>query len=122
MQTPFEQNMDADLGLIVEDASGLGIDCEILPEGAEVPLAPLRAMFEQPGTSQPLSPGHAPITSSKPVLHVQISRVIHALGRPLTTRDRLIVRGKTYRLEHPMGDGFGLVSLKLLEVKGNVKP
>ena len=46
--------------------------------------------------------------------HADIQRL---LGRGLTKRDRLVVRGVTYRVETPEPDGLGGVTVKLLEAE-----
>lgn len=75
----------------------------------------LRAMFATPG-AEPLSGvASAPVVSVAPTLHVPLRDVQAALGRPLSTRDRVIVRGRAYRVLNPQDDGYGLMDCRLLE-------
>ena len=122
-RTPFEQSLNADTDLVVQDSHGPGLPVILVtPDGAQHDHAvvngveqPLRGFFEQ--TGQDVTPGasHAPVMSTAPMLHIQVSLVTAALGRPLSRRDGFIVRGKAYRVEHPLPDGFGMVACKLLE-------
>lgn len=113
--TPFEQTLDADTALVAADAHGPGIDVLIRAEdGTDHPV---RAFFEQPGSDAAPGPAQAKVISSVPLLHIQLSAIQHALGRPLSQRDRFIVRGRTYRPQAPVQDGHGLVPVKLMEVK-----
>ena len=113
--TPFEQTLDADTSLVAAEAHGPGTDVIILSEdGAEHPV---RAFFEQPGADTAPGPAQAKVISGIPMLHIQVSVIHHALGRPLSQRDRFLVRGRTYRPQSPVPDGYGLVPIKLREVK-----
>lgn len=118
--TPFEQALDADTALVTADAHGPGMDVIILAEDGS--QHPVRAIFEQPGTDDAPGQAQAKVISSAPVLHIQVTAVQHALNRPLSQRDRFIIRGSTYRPMSPVSDGYGLVSVKLQEVKDAVRP
>jgi hypothetical protein len=110
--TPFESNLDADMGRILGDAWGPGIDIAIVAHEGDV--VPVRAMFAAPGTTVTPGQAHAPVVSTAPMLHIQESVLQHALGRRLSTRDRFVVRGETYTPQNPQGNGYGFVSVKLL--------
>lgn len=113
--TPFEQVLDADTSLVATDAFGPGIDVVLrAKDGTEHPV---RAFFEQPWSDSAPGPAQARVISSIPMLHIQLSVIQHALGRPLNLHDRFIVRGVTYRPQSPVQDGYGLVPIKLQEIK-----
>lgn len=84
----------------------------LVADGIEYPL---RGFFDQ--ASQDVAPGaaRAPVMSTAPMLHIQVSLITTALGRPLSRRDGFIVRGTKYRVERPLPDGCGLIACKLLE-------
>ncbi|MCL1915674.1 MAG: hypothetical protein FWG17_03055 [Desulfovibrionaceae bacterium] len=111
--TPFEAALDADTTRVVQDSHGPGLPVTLLtPEGA---ARPLRGFFEQAGLDVTPGTSHAPVLSTAPLLHIQVSLVQAALDRPLSRRDRFIVRGRIYRVEQPLPDGFGMIACKLLE-------
>lgn len=111
--TPFDQTLDADLGLIFEDELGPAETVTLIDrDGGEHPL---RAMFAAVGLDVTPGAAHAPVVSGAPTLHVALCAVQHAIGRPLSTRDRFLVRGKAFRVQAPMPDGYGLLACKLLE-------
>jgi hypothetical protein len=113
MSTPFEDTLEFDTALILGSVCGPAVDVVLVdPEGGEHNL---RAMYEAPGNT--VSPGavHAPVVSTAPMLHVQESAIQNAVGRPLSRRDRFIVRGASYAVQNPQTDGYGLLSVKLLE-------
>ena len=113
MRSPFERNLDADTDLIMQEDLGPALDAVLLDrDGGEHPV---RAMFEATGVDVTPGSAHAPVVSTAPTLHIQASVVTHAIGRPLSTRDRFLVRGKTYRVQAPHDDGYGLIACKLLE-------
>ena len=121
--TPFEQTLNADTTLVVEEGYGPGLPVTlVVPDGTEHASAvidgvehPMRGMFEQQGMDVTPGASHAPVMSTAPMLHIQVSLVQAALGRPLSRRDTVIVRGTAYRPENPLPDGFGMVACKLLE-------
>ena len=113
MDTPFEQALDADTALVAAAAFGPSRGVILLtPDGGEYPM---NGFFDQAG--QDVTPGsaHAPVMSTAPMLHVQVSAVQAALGRPLSRRDSFVVRGIKYRVQQPLPDGFGMIACKLLE-------
>lgn len=116
-QTNFDLTLDADTALVAADAYGPGLDVTIVADDGTT--RPVRAIFEQPGADTAPGISQAKVISSIPMLHIQVTAVQHALGRPLSQRDRIIVRGTTYRAQAPVPDGYGLISVKLQEV-GNV--
>ena len=121
--TPFEQMLDADTNLVTQDMQGPGLpvvlvaqdgkkhDCAVV-DGVELAM---RGYFDRAGTDVTPGTSHAPVMSTAPMLHIQVSLVQAAIGRPLSRRDGFIVRGKSYRVEQPLPDGFGMISCKLLE-------
>ena len=121
--TPFEQALNADTTLVVQDGHGPGLPVILVaPDGGQHESAvvdgvdqPLRGFFEQTGTDVMPGTSHATVMSTAPMLHIQVSLVQSALGRPLSRRDGFIVRGKAYRVEQPLPDGFGMIACKLLE-------
>ena len=100
--TQFEQVLDRDMELVFQAPLGAGISVTLVTE-------------DGPG-AEPLSGvASAPVVSVAPTLHVPLRDVQAALGRPLSTRDRVIVRGRTYRILNPQDDGYGLMECRLLE-------
>ena len=121
--TPFERTLNNDTTLVMEEGYGPGLPVTLVdPEGTEHSSAivnglerPLRGLFEQQGADVTPGTSHAPVMSTAPMLHIQVSLVQAALGRPLSRRDTIIVRGTAYRPENPLPDGFGMITCKLLE-------
>lgn len=122
-RTPFERTLNSDTTLVVEEGYGPGLPVTLVgADGAEHNSAvidgvehPMRGLFEQQGTDVTPATSHAPVMSTAPMLHIQVSLVQAALGRPLSRRDTVIVRGTVYRPENPLPDGFGMIACKLLE-------
>ena len=113
--TPFEQTLNNDTALVVEQGYGPGLPVVLVDQDGNE--HPMRALFEAAGND--VQPGsHAPVVSTAPMLHVQVSLVQAALGRPLSTRDTFVVRGKPYKVQRPQEDGFGMIACKLLEKEG----
>ena len=111
--TEFEQALLRDTTLVFKTPLGAGITVTLVAEDGS--RSELRAMFSTPG-AEPLSgAASAPVISVAPTLHVLESDVQAALGRPLSGRDRVIVRGRAYRVQNPQDDGYGLLECKLLE-------
>lgn len=111
--TQFEQVLDRDMELVFQAPLGAGISVTLVTEDGST--HELRAMFATPG-AEPLSGvASAPVVSVAPTLHVLESDVQAALGRPLSGRDRVIVRGRAYRVLNPQDDGYGLLECRLLE-------
>lgn len=111
--TPFEKSLHRDMELVFQAPLGAGISVTLVTEDGSA--HELRAMFATPG-AEPLSGvASAPVVSVAPTLHVLESDVQAALGRPLSGRDRVIVRGRAYRVQNPQDDGYGLLECKLLE-------
>jgi len=112
--TPFERLLDADTDLVAAASHGPALPVTLIAADGGGEHA-LRGFFDRAG--QDVTPGtsHAPVLSSAPMLHIQVSQVQAALGRPLSRRDGFIVRGKKYRVEQPLPDGYGMIACKLLE-------
>lgn len=112
--TTLDEALARDTEIIFEDDLSSAQEISLCPDGGEP--VPLRAMFE--AAAQASSPGgiSAPISSVAPMLHVPAKRVLAAIGRPLCQRDQLVIRGRRYRVQNPMDDGFGLLAVKLLEL------
>lgn len=111
--TPFEESLLRDTTLVFKAPLGAGLTVTLVAEDGS--RSELRAMFSTPG-AEPLSgAASAPVISVAPTLHVLESDVQAALGRPLSGRDRVIVRGRTYRVLNPQDDGYGLMECRLLE-------
>ncbi|MDR1946642.1 MAG: hypothetical protein LBQ51_05690 [Desulfovibrio sp.] len=111
--TPFDANLEADVAMVLQDSLGPGMDVVLLdPDGEQHPL---RAIYEAPGAVVNPGKSYAPVVSTAHMIHFRESVVQHALGRPLSRRDRFIVRGKTYAVQNPQTNGFGFASVKLLE-------
>lgn len=113
--TPFEQQLDEDTALVVGDAYGPGLTVTVVDAVSGIEH-PLRALFEAPGLDVTSQGSQAPVVSTAPTLHIQSTVVQHALGRPLSRRDRIILRGQSYRIQAPHTDGYGFVAIKLMEV------
>jgi hypothetical protein len=111
--TPFAVLVDADTALVLDDPLGPGEDVTLVDAaGGEHPL---RALYEAPGLDVTPGTANAPVLSTAPVLHMQVSRVTAAIGRQLSTRDGFVVRGKAYRVMRPAEDGYGMLTCRLLE-------
>lgn len=124
--TPFEQTLHNDTTQVVEEPYGPGLPVVLVAEdGTEHESAvvdgvtrPMCALFDATGLDVSGGIGassQAAVVSSAPMLHIQLSLVQSALGRPLTTRDAFRVRGTLYRVQRPHPDGFGFIACKLLE-------
>lgn len=109
----FFETLASDTDCVFEDAMSSAQEMEILPEGAGLGVV-VRGMFEAPGVNSQPSGISAAIVSTAPMLHIPEKYLQAALGRPLSTRDMVIIRGRRYRPQNPQGDGFGLLSCKLL--------
>lgn len=115
-QTPFQQNLDADTALVTAAAYGPAEPVTLVDVDGNA--FALRGLFEIVGLDVAPGAAQAPALSGGPVLHLRVSDVQAALGRPISRRDSFFVRGKVYRAERPAEDGFGLVAVKLLEKEG----
>ncbi len=111
---------DGDFADILGDAAGPAEDVLLLPQGVE-PRGPkrreipLRGIFDL--ASQQVDPGgRIAVISRRPMLALRQAEIYAVLGRGLTKRDHIVVRGITYRVETPEPDGLGGVAVKLLEV------
>jgi len=121
--TPFEQSLEADTTLAVEEGYGPGLPVILVDaDGVEHSTAvvdsterPMRGLFEAAGLDVTPGTSHAPVVSGAPMLHIQVSLVQSALGRPLSRRDSFVVRGAAYRVQQPLEDGFGMLAVQLLE-------
>lgn len=114
----FEEALSYDTDLVFSDPLSSAVDMQIMPDGSGDPLN-FRGMFEAPGLDSSPPGISTGIVTAAPMLHVPARHIHAALGRPLSTRDLFLIRGKRYRPQAPHDDGFGLVSCKLLEA-GNV--
>jgi hypothetical protein len=113
MMTPFQNLLQTDIQLVLEDLYGPAEEIILVdPSGTEHPL---RALYEAPGVEVTPGQAHAATASTAPLLHVPIAAVKQALGRRLSRRDAVIARGKLYRPEFPRPDGYGMLAVKLLE-------
>lgn len=122
----MHDTFDADLATIMADSTGFAEQVSFLPsvpqnllDGhiSEAPpaLEPiiLRAFFDH--AAQEVQPGsRQPVISQRPVLTLRVADIA-MLGRKLNRGDHFVVRGKSYRVEHPQYDGLGMVTVKLLE-------
>lgn len=109
----FFENLESDTDCIFEDSLSSAEEMEIIPGGAGSGVV-VKGMFEAPGVNSLPSGISAGIVSTAPMLHIPEKYLRNALGRPLLTRDVIIIRDKRYRPQNPQGDGFGLLSCKLL--------
>ncbi|MDR2051135.1 MAG: hypothetical protein LBQ63_05115 [Deltaproteobacteria bacterium] len=111
--TPFQDLLDADTSLALEDVLGPAEEVTLID--GEGNAHALRALYEAPGLDVTPDSSHAPVVSTAPRLHIQMSLVQSILGRPLSRRDSFLARGKSYRVQQPLEDGYGLLAVKLLE-------
>ena len=111
--TQFEQVLDRDMELGFQAPLGAGISVTLVTEDGST--HELRAMFATPGAAPLSGVASAPVVSVAPTLHVLQSDVQAALGRPLSTRDRVSVLGRTYRGLNPQDVCYGLMECMLLE-------
>ena len=113
----FFNDMDADLVKALEAEIGPGENILIYPhaeEGETPPPVMFRAVFDQPGQAVSLGSA-AGVASEAPWLHLRERDYYFLLGRHMSRRDRVEIRGKLYRYEQPDPDSTGWISLKLLE-------
>ena len=121
MSRSMLEMFDADFAAILDDETGPAEDVILLPSGPEPREGPprelrLRGVFDL--ATQEVTPGsRVPVISRRPVLALRHADIQRLLGRGLTKRDRLVVRGVTYRVETPEPDGLGGVTVKLLEAE-----
>lgn len=123
----MQHTFDADLAAIMADSTGFAEQVTLLPfvpqnlldgHAFEAPPAPepltLRAFFDH--AAQEVQAGsRQPVIAQRPVLTLRVADLA-PLGRKLTRADRFVVRGTSYRVEHPQYDDLGMVSVKVLEV------
>ena len=115
MSDSFYDILHADTALILSDLMGGGEDVSIHPLGDAAQSVTLRAFYGAAGLDVTPSGATAPVISVAPMLHMQAQDIAVALGRALDPRDRVMVRGKRWRIQNPQDDGFGLLACKLLE-------
>lgn len=119
--TPFDEILEADTLCLLEQDLGPARDVTIvnIDDGSEHHV---RGVFEVPG--QDVTPGNAtaPTIMHAPFLHIPLVQVQTALGRDLSRRDKIVVRGKAYRPQQPVDDGAGLLKIKLLECSDGLVP
>ena len=113
MTTAFEQTLDADTAMVAAADVGPGI--AVILVAADGRKHRLRGFFEAAGQDVVPGAAHASVMSTAPMLHIPITNVTAALGRPLSRRDNFIVRGIKYRVQQPLPDGYGMIACKLLE-------
>lgn len=122
VSTPFAQAVAADLDDLMADECGFAEDVRLCPDGAGGVGRPVRAIFVAPGAESSPQGVSAPIVTVAPVLHIPLAAVQTALGRPLSTRDRIEARGRVWRVHSPQDSGHGLVRVTLLAVGGPPSP
>lgn len=122
----MQDTFDADMAAIMADSTGFAEQVTLLPfvpqnlldgHASEAPPTPtpisLPAFFDH--AAQEVQPGsRQPVITQRPVLTLRVADM-GKLARKLTRGDRFVVRGKSYRVEHPQYDGLGMVTVKLLE-------
>ena len=111
--TPLEKSLHRDTTLVFQAPLGAGISVTLVT--ADGSPHELRAMGATPGAEPRSGVASAPVVSVAPTLHMPLCDVQAALGRPLSTRDRVIVRGRAYRVRNPQDDGYGLLVCRRLE-------
>lgn len=114
MSDSFYDILHADTALVLSDLIGGGEDIAIHPLGDAAQSITVRGCYGAAGVDVTPSGGTAPVISVAPMLHVQEADITAALGRALDPRDRVIVRGRRWRVQNPQDDGFGLLACKLL--------
>lgn len=115
MSDSFYDILHADTAFVLSDLIGGGEDIIIHPMGDAAQSVTLRAFYGAAGVDVAPPGATAPVISVSPMLHMQASAITTALGRTLDPRDRVMVRGKRWRIQNPQDDGFGLLACKLLE-------
>jgi len=113
VNTPFEQTLEADTALILDDPLGPAITV-ILQDG-DGGEHELRALYAEPPVDAAPGASHAPALSTAPLLHIPVAAITHAIARPLSNRDHFLVRGRRYRAQSPRPDGYGMIACKLME-------
>lgn len=108
----FEENLDNDLELIMGDDLGPAIEIKVISEEKEFYI---QGFFEMAGEEVNMGNSISPVASVHPMLHVQERDLKTKLGRPFNREDVFIIKGKEYRTNQPIPDGFGLVSIHLIE-------
>lgn len=114
MSTLFEDALSSDTDCIFQDDLSSAQEVSLCPDGGEP--VPMRAMFEAAAMESRPGGISAPVASVAPMLHIPERDVRAAIGRPLSTRDHFLIRGRRYRVQNPQDDGFGLLSIKLLRI------
>ena len=127
MTTPFHAAIEADLADIMADPLGMAEDVRLVPAGADAADGEpqgitARAVFQAPGAESSPQGISAPVVTVAPVLHIPALAVETALGRPLSTRDRVLARGRLWRVHNPQDSGRGLLRVTLLAVGGPPSP
>ncbi|WP_297668983.1 hypothetical protein [uncultured Desulfovibrio sp.] len=111
---PFLDVLLADTQRALNAPLGGGEDVTVQPGGDAAAAVSLRAFFEVPYV-EPAPGATAPMQAVAPTLHIPAVHVTQALGRLLTYRDHVVVRGTRYRVQNAREDGYGLLACKLLE-------
>lgn len=119
MSNPFLDTLLADTERILNAPMEGGEEVSVQPGGNAEAAVTLRAFFEVPYL-EPAPGATAPMQAVAPTLHIPTAHVTNALGRLLTYRDHVLVRGTRYRVQNAREDGYGLLACKLLESAENV--
>lgn len=120
MTTPFEKQLNADVALVMADAHGPAMGVVLVTaEGNEIPLRGILSLTglevsSGSGSVGGFAPG-APVVSASPILHLPLVAVQTALGRPLSGRDAFVINGVNYRVQRPLDNGYGFLTIKLLK-------
>lgn len=125
MPTPFHAAIADDLAAIMADPLGMAEDVRLLsPEADEQEAKGVacRAIFQAPGQDVTPPGASAPVVTVAPQIHIPLAAVESALGRPLSTRDRIYARGRLWRVHNPQDLGRGLLRVTLLAVGGAASP
>jgi hypothetical protein len=103
--------MERDLGRVMDAPHGDSIFISILPEG-EPRVTNIPGKFD--AAYMPVNPGsQATVSSAAPTAFLRQQQLEGVLSRELTKRDRLRIAGRTYKPVEIMPDGFGLITIRL---------
>lgn len=103
--------MSADLTALFE-LGGLTVPVDYCPANAPGVIVPLKGIFDEAWCEvDPQS--RAPISSTSPAVHMQAG----TLPAEPDDADRLIIKGRTWRMLMPKPDGHGVTVYPLKEIR-----
>lgn len=118
--TTFIEALLGDIDKVARDKKGAAVTVTLKDrDGGEHPL---RAFFDSPQSDVPAGPAAAAVIAGVSVLHIPSVYVSAAIGRPLTTKDSVILNGAEYACQAPRDDANGMVVVKLQKKGASPSP